>query len=209
MTYPILIIVVAYILGGIPFGLIIGLLARGTDIREHGSGNIGASNAWRVLGRGWGSFIFALDVIKGYAPVMVSHHFSGIGSPLPIFAGLASIIGHNFSPFLKFRGGKGAATSLGVTIGLSPIAAAISFGVWLVVVGLTRYISVASVCAVAAGAFFVWWLNSKIAVYGAFGLIAFVFTLVKHRSNFKRLRAGTENKVKFGKDPQKPEDAAN
>jgi len=206
MTHLILIIVASYILGGIPFGLILGLLVKKIDIREYGSGNIGASNAWRILGPVWGGLTFLLDVLKGYAPVVVSHHFCGPGSPLPVFAGLAALLGHNFSPFLKFKGGKGAATSLGVAFGLSPLAGAIGFGVWLVVVAATHYISVGSVCAVIAGSFFIWWFNSKGIAYGVFALFAIVFTFVKHRSNFERLKAGTESKVKFGKSSEKPDE---
>lgn len=209
MTYPILIILMSYVLGGVPFGLIIGLLVKRIDIREHGSGNIGASNAWRILGPAWGTLTFILDVLKGYAPVLVSQHFCKHGSPLPVVAGLASLLGHNFSPFLKFKGGKGAATSLGVAFGLSPAAGGIGFLVFLGVVGACRYISVGSVCAVTVGAFFIWWFNSKGIAYGVFALFAIVFTFVKHRSNFERLKAGTENKVSLsfltGKRDEKAE----
>ena len=202
MTNPILIIVLSYILGGVPFGLILGLLVKGIDIREHGSGNIGASNAWRILGPVWGGLTFVLDVLKGYAPVFVAHHFTAQTSPMPVFAGLASLLGHNFSPFLKFKGGKGVATSLGVAFGLSPLAGIIAFGLWLAVVGITKYISVGSVCAVTVGSFLIWWFNSKEIAYGGFALLAIIFTFVKHKSNFERLKAGTEAKVTFGKSEQ-------
>ena len=128
-------LVFAYLLGSLPIGLIVGKAVRGIDVREHGSGNIGATNVWRTLGPVWGSLVFALDVGKGLAPVLLAQRNAAHIAWLPVAAGLAAILGHNFSVFLKFKGGKGVATTLGVAFGLSWVAGLVGFGVWLVVLG--------------------------------------------------------------------------
>ena len=114
---------------------------------------------------------------------------------LPVAAGLAAIIGHNFSVFLKFKGGKGVATTLGVAFGLSWVAGLVAFGVWLIVLALTRYISVSSLVATPLGALCLWQQHAWLWPYGLFALLATVFVVVKHRTNLARIRAGTEPKV--------------
>lgn len=199
MIQQFIFVLLAYLVGGLPVGLVVGKVAKGIDLREHGSGNIGASNAWRLLGWKWGLPVFLLDVLKGYGPVCAAHHLPHCAAALPVLVGLAAIMGHNFSPFLGFRGGKGVATSLGVAFGLSLYAGLLGFGAWMLIVGVTRYISVASVFAVAVGSYFIWWFNGHSLAYGLFSLTAVIFVVVKHRSNFERLRDGTESKVEFKK----------
>jgi len=194
-----LLLVFAYLLGSLPIGLIVGKAVKGIDVREHGSGNIGASNVGRVLGPVWFSVVFALDVGKGLLPVLLVHRLGVSLAWLPVAVGMAAILGHNFSVFLGGKGGKGVATSLGVAFGLSWLAGLIGFGTWLAVLGLTRYISVASLVGTAVGAFCIWWLNDKRLPYGCFSLLATVFVFVKHRANMARIRAGTEPKVRFKK----------
>jgi len=185
----------AYVFGALPIGLAVGKVVRGIDVREFGSGNIGASNVWRTLGPAWGIVVFALDVCKGLIPTLLAHHLAHAPAWLPVAAGVAAVLGHNFSPFLRFQGGKGVATTLGVAFGLSWMAALIGFAVWGLCLALTRYISLSSVVGVPVGAFFTWWLNGRQWPYGAFALAVSVFVVVKHRANFARLRAGTEPKV--------------
>lgn len=190
-----LLLLIAYLIGSLPIGLYVGKLARGIDIRDFGSGNIGASNVWRTLGPAWGIVVFALDVGKGLGPTMLARH--GLHAPgwLPVAAGVAAVLGHNFSPFLGFKGGKGVATTLGVAFGLSLPAALIGFAVWGACLAVTRYISLSSVIGVPTGAFFTWWLNGRQWPYGLFAVAVSVFVVVKHRANFARLQAGTEPKV--------------
>jgi glycerol-3-phosphate acyltransferase PlsY len=188
----------AYLVGSLPFGLWLVLLLKKQDIRKLGSGNIGATNVWRVFGPGIGAPTFALDIAKGLAPVLaVRECFHAHGShfgELIVATGLAAIIGHNNSIFLKFKGGKGVATSMGVALGMSWPAAAIAFVVWAIVLAVTRYISVASMIAVPIGSVGIWLFNGKAWPFAVFGILATVFSFVKHRSNIQRLKAGTEPK---------------
>ena len=200
---PVLLLAFSYLLGSLPIGLIVCKTVKGIDVREHGSGNIGASNVWRTLtqicgpvwGPVWGGLVFVLDVGKGLLPVLLARAHSDSEAWLPVVAGLTAIIGHNFSVFLRFKGGKGVATSCGVALGLSWMAGLIGLGTWVVVLGLTRYISVSSLISTAVGAFCIWWLNDKRLPYGLFALLATVFVVVKHRTNLARIKAGTEPKV--------------
>ena len=149
-TADFLLLLLSYLFGSLPIGLMVGRMVKGIDVRDYGSGNIGASNVWRTMGPLWGIVVFLFDFCKGLFPVgMVEGLFSPQNIPvhsvwLPIGAGLAAIAGHNFSPFLKFKGGKGVATSLGVVYGLAPGAAAIGFAVWGLCLLITRYISLSS-----------------------------------------------------------------
>jgi glycerol-3-phosphate acyltransferase PlsY len=203
---PVVILFVAYLLGSLPIGLYVGKMVRGIDIRQYGSGNIGASNVWRELGRSWGILVFLLDVAKGLLPTVVAHNAHGSPVWLPIATGVAAILGHNFSPFLRFKGGKGVATSLGVAFGLSWIGALIGFGAWIVLLTLTRYISLASMIATPIGAFSLWQFNDRQWPYLVFAILATVFVLFTHRANILRLRDGTERRVgkKSTPDPSTP-----
>lgn len=188
-----LIFIASYLLGSIPNGLVFGKLIWKKDLRQFGSHNIGATNAWRVLGKRAGILIFALDFLKGALSVFLAEKF--IGEPVVmILAGLLAIIGHTFSVFLKFRGGKGVATGLGVVAMLMPKVTVIVFAVWLVIVFITRYVSlgsiVAAVCVPLLAIFFAYPIEFII-----FGAIAAAFITVRHKENISRLAAGTENKI--------------
>jgi len=192
MSYAILLIL-SYFLGAIPFGLIIGKAWRGIDIRDHGSGNIGATNVFRTLGPGPGTVVFVADVLKGLMPVVAAKQIApGIGW-LPVAAGMSSILGHTLSVFLKFKGGKGVATSLGVAIGLTPIIAAIAFGLWVAIFAVTRYVSVASMLA-CIGVPVMMWATDCPLEYRLFGMLVGAYVIVKHRSNIVRLIQGKENR---------------
>jgi glycerol-3-phosphate acyltransferase PlsY len=209
MKFAILIIG-AYLLGSIPFGLIIAR-AHGRDLRSIGSGNIGATNLSRALGKKWAYLCFFLDAAKGLVPMLAATYiFSSPPSITQLFLalaiGCAAILGHIFPIYIKFRGGKGVATSFGVALGLWPyytICAAAAFLIWVVVVLLWRYISLASIIASIA---FPLALVLMIVLTPAWNfahlwplLIAAVvipvMVIVRHRENIKRLIAGTESKV--------------
>ena len=193
MTDYILAAVIAYLIGSIPSGLILGKLFWHTDLREHGSHNIGATNAWRTLGKGAGIAVFIADSLKGQAGVALGLVLAG--TPLAaVLGGLFAIIGHSFSIFLGFHGGKGVATSLGVLTMLMGNVTLIVFAVWFAIVYTTRYVSLGSVVA--------GFLTPILAAlfgypmeYILFTVIAAILVIVRHRENIVRLMNGTENKI--------------
>ena len=219
MTAVIATIVAGYLLGSIPFGLLAGWM-KGIDVRRHGSGNIGATNVFRVLGRGWGIAVFFCDAAKGFFPVLLgrgltasasawiaSGELYSSGPALPplggaILGGLCAILGHTFPIWLGFKGGKGVATSLGVVIGLAPLAAGIALVVWIAVFGVTRYVSLASMTAAVSVPIVVALQPSSPDKWPLFVLCAAVASLIlyRHRPNIQRLLQGTEHR--FGKQKQ-------
>lgn len=193
-------LLVAYLLGGIPFGLLAGL-SRGVDVRKAGSGNIGATNVIRVVGAKLGILVFLLDALKGLAGVMICRALGMEGWLLPT-AGLITVIGHSFSPYLLFKGGKGVATALGVIIGVHPLSAAICFGIWLVITAVTRYVSLGSVLGVLPAPALVYFLapshNDELAVV----LVPLSLLVIgRHAENIERLIKGTENRIGSKKRP--------
>lgn len=200
--------VLAYLLGAIPFGFLIAR-ARGVDIRTVGSGNIGATNVFRALGKTWGLLVFVCDVLKGFIPTTVFPWLAGTfwnyeGDELLslVYAG-AAICGHNWPIYLGFKGGKGVATSVGALIGLAPEAAAIGLLTWALIFLATRYVSVASIGAalIAAGA--VWFFYASGSILLPAVLTIFCGLVVwRHKRNIQRLLNGTENRVEFKRKPQ-------
>ena len=183
----------AYLIGSVPSGLILGKLFWHTDLREHGSHNIGATNAWRTLGRGAGIAVFIADSLKGQAGVMLG--LSLVGTPLAaVVGGLLAIIGHSFSLFLRFHGGKGVATSLGVLSMLMGDVTFMLFVLWFTIVYVTRYVSLGSVVAGGLAPIFAALFGYPME-YLLFTAIAAVLVIVRHRENIKRLMNGTENKI--------------
>ncbi|HWR38044.1 MAG TPA: glycerol-3-phosphate 1-O-acyltransferase PlsY, partial [Patescibacteria group bacterium] len=189
-----LVFVVSYLIGSIPNGLLIGKAMAGVDIREFGSKNIGATNAYRVLGP-WPAFwVFLTDMLKGVAGVLLALQFSG--SPLSQLAGgIAAIAGHNWSVFLGFKGGRGVATGLGVIAILAPLVTLTVFLVWLAIVLVTRYVSLGSIVAAALVPLLMWYTGAQQEIF-IFGLLAAVFVIVRHRPNIQRLLKGEELKIK-------------
>ena len=189
----ILVAVFSYIIGSIPSGLILGRLFWHTDLRAHGSRNIGATNAWRTLGKGAGIAVFIADCIKGQAGVLLG--LSLPGTPIAaVIGGLFAIIGHSFSLFLRFHGGKGVATALGVLTILMGNVTFLVFAIWLIIVYKTRYVSLGSVTAavltpILAAAF------GYPMEYILFALLASALVILRHRENINRLIRGTENKI--------------
>jgi len=198
-------IVLSYLLGSIPFGYLIAI-TKGIDIRTQGSGNIGATNVSRVLGKKFGLIIFFLDMFKAFAAVFfIPLLFSGIKFPttpdnlLVILCGLSSILGHAFPVFLRFRGGKAVATCFGVFIWLAPLAVGISFGVWVIAVLVSRYVSLGSMLGtLALTGVLVVVLDSPFGDDIYLMLLSMAVTILviaKHTSNIQRIISGTEKKV--------------
>ena len=187
-----LLLIAAYLIGSIPMGLILGKSIWKKDLRQYGSHNIGATNAWRVLGRKAGLLVFILDFLKGQLGVLLGAWlFASPGAM--VLGGFAAIIGHMFPIFLGFKGGKGVATALGVIAALMPKVTAIVFIVWLVLVVITRYVSVGSIVAAVLTPILAAVFNEPI-IYFLFALLAAVVIVFRHRENIQRLKAGRENK---------------
>ncbi|WP_027718749.1 glycerol-3-phosphate 1-O-acyltransferase PlsY [Desulfovirgula thermocuniculi] len=185
-------VVLSYLIGSIPVGYLLGRM-KGVDIRLHGSGNIGATNVWRTLGPAAGVTALVLDVAKGLVPVLLGK--STGGDALALLCGLAAIAGHSWSVFLGFRGGKIIATSLGVFLALSPVAALLALGIWLAVVVLSGYVSLGSIVAAASMPFLMLALRQPWS-YVLFSLVAAAVAVYKHVPNIRRLLAGTEPKIR-------------
>ena len=184
----------AYLIGSIPNGLIVGKLMRGVDIRQFGSKNIGATNAYRVLGP-WPAFwVFLTDAMKGVAGVLLGQYFGG--DPLDmILGGDAAMIGHNWPIFLGFKGGRGVATGLGVIAVLSPVVTVVVFVIWAVIVYLTRYVSLGSIIAAMAAPVLMRVFGESLEII-LFGIVAAFFVIIRHRPNIERLIHGQELKIK-------------
>lgn len=182
----------SYLLGSIPFGLIVGLL-KGVDIRKLGSGNIGATNVSRFLGKGPAAIVLITDTLKGVLPVLVVKHL-GFSAQFVVLSGLLAILGHSFPVWLRFKGGKGVATGLGVMIGIAPLAALFSFLVWTLVVGVTRYVSVASTLAAVVVPLLLIFFKAPL-VYIGFAVLVALLIILRHIPNYKRLCRKTEPKI--------------
>jgi acyl phosphate:glycerol-3-phosphate acyltransferase len=183
----------AYLLGSIPTGLLLGK-AYGIDVRKEGSGNIGATNLYRTVGRKVGVMTLVGDCLKGLLPVLAVK-YSALPPEYAAWVGLAAFCGHVFSVFLRFRGGKGVATALGVFLALSPLAVAAALGVFIVLMLVWRYVSLGSVAAAGVMPLAVWLLGGGRSLIVVTTLIA-VVVIIRHIENIKRLVSGTENRFK-------------
>ncbi|SVC49666.1 uncharacterized protein METZ01_LOCUS302520 [marine metagenome] len=201
------VVLAGYLPGSLPAGFLAGRL-KGVDIRTVGSGNIGATNAFRMLGKGIGTVVLLIDVMKGLLPCLffaelVAGFFPEGQAPktetLQLLIGVSSILGHNYPCWLGFKGGKGIATTAGVVSGLAPVSFGVCLGVWIVFLGISRYVSVASIAAAVA-------LPISVAALPGggvdrFGPLFWVFLLLgamaiwKHRMNIHRLMNGTEDRM--------------
>lgn len=196
-------ILTGYVIGAIPFGLLIAR-SRGVDIRSVGSGNIGATNVFRTIGKPWGLLTFFLDFAKGLIPTLAPFWWLPVDFPAVtacmLAGGVAAILGHSFSCFIGFKGGKGVATGAGVIMGLAPLLVGIAFGVWVLLLVLSRMVSLSSVGAALAIALGAWWLRpgDSVTIPIAFSLLAGL-VMIRHRSNMSRILKGTEPKVSFSK----------
>ena len=191
LLWTVLALATSYLLGSIPTGLWLGLVLRGVDIREHGSKNIGATNTLRVLGKPLGAAALAGDIGKGLVAVLLVARLSA-WAYAPLGCGLAAILGHSTSPFCRFRGGKGVATSAGVFFALCPYPMAVAFVVFLAVIAATRMVSAGSICAAFTLAVAVFFFPYSLALRILVVLVA-VLVIYKHRSNVQRIVRGQEN----------------
>lgn len=211
-TQSIVLIALGYLLGAIPFGLLIGKI-NGLDVRTGGSGNIGSTNVARLLGRKWGYVCFLLDVVKGFAPVLYAgYYLRRANEEMPpaalavwLAVAAACILGHMFSPYLRFKGGKGVATSLGVILGIFPyftITGVVVLAIWVAVWGFFGYVSFASIVAAIAFPVMFLVLTCRITSWSLndlwplliFACLMAALIIFRHRSNIARLCAGTENR---------------
>ena len=203
LLYLAISVLLSYLIGSIPVAYIFGRVLKGIDIREHGSGNMGATNAFRVLGRGPGPIVLVLEIIKGIIPVTLLANAFGLGDALSlVIIAIAAVSGHNWTVFLGFKGGKGMATSLGVLIGLAiqlpglRIVLGLATLIWLVLFIALGYVSIASISAAVA-------LPILMVVFEApfpmkvMAIVLCVFIVFRHSSNIKRLVRGQENRVSF------------
>lgn len=186
-------LIVSYLIGSIPNGLIFGRMIWNVDLRTKGSGNIGATNAWRVIGKKAGLLIFALDFLKGVIPVLLASQFIGTAWSMVII-GVMAIIGHALSIFLSFKGGKAVATGLGVLTMMMPEIALIVFITWLGIVFFTRYVSLGSIIASILVPILAVVFDYPIPFFD-FGVFTATLIVLRHKPNIKRLIAGTENKI--------------
>ncbi|MFA5062748.1 MAG: glycerol-3-phosphate 1-O-acyltransferase PlsY [Candidatus Omnitrophota bacterium] len=209
MLWTILGIIISYLFGSIPTAYIFGRIIKGIDIRKFGSGNVGATNALRLLGKGWGITVLALDILKGFLPVVILPSIIGIKANISlesfcIFVGISCICGHNWTIFLKFKGGKGVATTLGVLLGLSikiaglKIILGITIFIWLTVFLFTRTISLASLLAALSFPILTVLFRQSLGLILIVTLLS-VFIIYRHKSNIQRILEGKEPKLSFKK----------
>jgi acyl phosphate:glycerol-3-phosphate acyltransferase len=201
MVTLVVVLVGSYLLGSIPFGYVIGRIA-GVDIRRTGSGNVGATNVVRVLGKRYGYPVFVLDFLKGFGPVKISMLLATGPPPdwnspelFGIVAAVSSIVGHSYPPWLKFKGGKGVATSAGALFALTAVGGLVGIAIWMAIFWLTRYVSVASVTAALVLPIVILVIsrrNESAKAIFYFSVLAAAVVIWRHRSNLSRLMRGAE-----------------
>lgn len=205
-----LLIILAYLLGSIPTAVWVSKYFFGIDIREYGSGNSGATNTYRVLGSRWGTFVMVADVLKGVLAtslfLLIPYYMSDEleRTNFMVGLGLASVLGHIFPIFADFKGGKGVATLLGMVIAIQPIVAVCCVGVFVLVLFLTRFVSLSSILAGIAFAVFILFIwNEKEPLYRVFAVAVALMVMFTHQKNINRLLKGTESKVHILKNKEK------
>ena len=187
-------VVLAYLLGSLPFGYVLVKLRGAGDVRALGSGSTGATNVARTLGPGAGLLVLALDASKGYAAVWLAARLSEGDMRWTAAAGVAAIVGHSFPVFIRFRGGKSVATGLGVFLFLTPLAVAACLGVWLSALAIWRYVSLSSMLATAAYPVLAYALYHPTLPVLLAGAVGACIIVLRHHANIRQLMAGTENK---------------
>ena len=202
-TTNILLLILAYLLGALPFSILAGKLLKGIDVREHGSGNAGATNTFRVLGKKAGIPVLFLDILKGFLAVSLAH-YSEYGSDTEMFInislafGVAAVLGHVFPVYVGFRGGKGVATLLGLMIGVFPQAALLSIGIFILTLIFSKYVSLSSILAGLVFPIGVYFFSEVlISTMVIFSVFVPVLLLATHQRNIERIFRGEESKVKI------------
>ncbi len=202
---PLIIAVVSYLLGSIPFGYLLVRIFRGQDVRQTGSGNIGATNVARTGSKRLAIATLVLDALKGYVAVWLAYRLAGpeVSDPRQTFlmgalAGFCALLGHMFPIWLRFKGGKGVATALGAFLALAPMAVLVSLVVFLTAVAITRYVSLGSILSAIVLPLAAWRLNPFVHTTTAMALIvaSCLLIIIRHKDNIRRLLAGTENRFR-------------
>ena len=205
-------IVAAYLIGSIPFGFLVGKM-RGVDVRTVGSKNIGATNVFRTVGKKWGLLAFACDFLKGFLPTLAAKLYASangdatLAAYLPLAVGVTCVIGHMFTCFMKFKGGKGIATGFGMLVALLPLLVLAAFALFIIIVRTFHYISLGSICAAAFLLVAIWFPCDALSNPDGYKnmpqcvvvAVVAVFAIWKHRSNISRLMSGTENRFYWNK----------
>ncbi|MBK6635118.1 MAG: glycerol-3-phosphate 1-O-acyltransferase PlsY [Chitinophagaceae bacterium] len=203
-------IILSYLIGSIPTALIISRRFFGIDIRDYGSGNMGATNTFRVLGSRYGTMVMVFDILKGMAAVMLYNFLPFYvnndleRTNLMLGLGLSAVIGHVFPVFAGFKGGKGVATLLGMVLAIQPVIAVSCIGIFILVLFLTRYVSLSSILAAVALPICVLWIwNENELLYRVFALIVAILVVVTHQKNIGRILRGVESRVPIFKNRDK------
>jgi glycerol-3-phosphate acyltransferase PlsY len=194
---PLLAVVLAYLIGAIPFGYLVVKFTAGRDVRDSGSGNIGATNVLRTTGRGPAIATLALDIAKGFLAVWLAAWLTNNSPEWMALAALAAMGGHAYPVFLKFEGGKGVATFIGAFLYLTPVPLIAALAVFLITVAWTHYISAGSILAAGTFPFGVWLIDHPPFLVFLASLAAAAFIVYRHKSNLERLRAGTEHPFRW------------
>ena len=192
-------LVLAYLIGATPTSYIAGKLGKGIDLRQHGSNNLGATNVYRVLGWTYAIPVGVIDMLKGAVPVVILGPWSNGPAWFTVALGLAAVLGHMFSPYVRFRGGKGVATAAGMFLALAPVAIGISLLIWILALWLSGYVSVASL---TVAVLFPLWVRLTVPdqPYTFWASVVLALLIVySHRHNIARLRQGTENRFRTRK----------
>lgn len=205
-------LMIAYLIGSVPTAYLVAKRVRGMDIRQHGSGNVGATNVFRVVGKSWGGAVLAIDILKGWLVTAILAGTSGAFSELtPVLRqflfGAAAITGHTWTPWLKLKGGKGVATSAGVLLGIFPLATILALMIWSACFSIWRYVSLASITAAACFPILLLVFYRHIDSFGTIFLISVFLSallIYNHRANIQRLREGSESKVNFRTPKNQP-----
>ncbi|HET8632541.1 MAG TPA: glycerol-3-phosphate 1-O-acyltransferase PlsY [Gemmatimonadales bacterium] len=197
MTRLVLALLASYLLGAIPTSFLAGKLFRGIDLRQHGSGNLGATNLYRTLGARFAIPVGLFDMAKGAVPVMLIAPMASSSKYVAILCGIMAVVGHVFSVFVRFRGGKGVATASGVMLGLTPWAVLVSLAVWLIVVRASGYVSLGSMAGAIVLPLAAWLLHPSQRDIIWIQILVALAIIWLHRANIRRLLAGTENR--FGR----------
>lgn len=190
----VLVIIICYLLGSIPFGYIVGRLFKKIDIREYGSGNIGATNAFRILGPSLASLVLIGDISKGIFSIYLVRFLNIDNLSILVIAGIAVICGHDWSVFLKFKGGKGVATTFGVIFSFNSVISILAVTVWGMVLIFTKYASLSSILSLTSVSIFMI-LFKQPYEYIIFSLVILILAIFKHKDNIKRLKLGKERKI--------------
>jgi len=201
---------VAFLIGSVPTAYLAAKAARGIDIRRHGSGNVGAANIFRVMGKGWGTAVLIIDILKGCVATAILANLSGapegLSQPLSqLFFGAAAVSGHTWTPWLGLKGGKGIATSAGALLGIFPLATGLALLIWCALFLLTGYVSLASMIAAAAYPLLLLLGYRKTESFASIfitSLILVTLLIYNHRANLARLRRGEEPRVQFKRKPK-------